>query len=90
MHNSKIVRCRGVGDILHSPLLPDLPVFKLNPEYLFCRISRSEGLYKIHIQADSLLGLIYFPAQHVNLPANNQVRIRLTLRIFLRLTANST
>ena len=65
MHNNKIVRFRRVGDIFDSTLLPDLPVFKLNSEYLFCRISCSEGLCKIHIQTDSLLGLIHFPVQYV-------------------------
>ena len=65
MHNNKIVRFRRVGDIFDSTLLPDLPVFKLNSEYLFCRISCTEDLCKIHIQTDSLLGLIHFPVQYV-------------------------
>ena len=65
MHNNKIVRFRRVGDIFDSTLLPDLPAFKLNLEYLFCRISCSEDLCKIHIQTDSLLGLIHFPVQYV-------------------------
>ena len=67
MHNNKIVRFRRVGDIFDSTLLLDLPVFKLNSEYLFCQISCSEDLceIEIHIQTDSLLGLIHFPVQYV-------------------------
>ena len=65
MHNTKIVRFRRVGDIFDSTLFPDLPVFKLNSEYLFCRISCSGDLRKIHIQTDSLLGLIHFPVHYV-------------------------
>ena len=65
MHN-KVVRFRRVGNIFDSALLPDLPVFKLNSEYLFCPISCSEDLCKIHIQTDSLLGLIHFSVQYVN------------------------
>ena len=65
MHNSKIVRFIRVGDTFDSTLLSDLPAFKLNSEYLFCRISCSEDLCKIYIQTDSPPGLIHFPVQYV-------------------------